>query len=167
VVAQRAGDVVTRRGQIHVYQPLLARRKDGYWPAGELIESDAFTGKWQELTPTLSNTCAVFPHSDSRVQAQHGDYAWTLWLPGLSFVLQRFGAAHPRQPGISRERQRHRRRRAVQHRRRARGVDERRGEHTEHRGGHWLERESQQLSATVRGGGVSWEIERQRGPAIG
>ena len=41
VVAQRAGDVVTRRGQLHVYQPLMANARDGYWPAGALIESDA------------------------------------------------------------------------------------------------------------------------------
>ena len=34
VVAQRAGDIVTRRNQIHVYQPLLANARDGYWPAG-------------------------------------------------------------------------------------------------------------------------------------
>lgn len=81
VGAQRAGDIVTRRGQPHVYQPLLAEPRDGYWPAGELIESDASTGKWQELTPRLSNTCAVFPHNDPRVQAQRGDYAWTLWRP--------------------------------------------------------------------------------------
>lgn len=81
VVAQRAGDVVTRRGQIHVYQPLLADAEDGYWPAGELVESDATTGKWQELTPTLSRTCAVFPHSENRVQAQQGGYAWALWRP--------------------------------------------------------------------------------------
>lgn len=81
VVAQRAGDVVTRRGQIHVYQPLLADAEDGYWPAGELFESDAQTGKWQELTPTLSRTCAVFPHTAGRVQAQQGDYAWALWRP--------------------------------------------------------------------------------------
>ena len=81
VVAQRAGDIVTRRGQIHVYWPLLAEAKDGYWPAGELKESDASTGKWQELTPTLSNACAVFPHDDTKVQAQRGDYAWALWRP--------------------------------------------------------------------------------------
>ncbi len=81
VVAQRAGDIVTRRGQLHVYQPLLANAKDGYWPAGELLESDAQTGKWQELTPTLTRTCAVFPHSDARIQAQQGDYAWALWRP--------------------------------------------------------------------------------------
>ncbi|MDR3221161.1 MAG: TIGR03756 family integrating conjugative element protein [Candidatus Accumulibacter sp.] len=81
VVAQRAGDIVTRRWQIHVYQPLLAQASDGYWPAGELVESDASTGKWQELTPTRSQTCAVFPHDDPKVQAQQGDYAWALWRP--------------------------------------------------------------------------------------
>ncbi len=81
VVAQRAGDIVTRRGHIHVYQSLLAEARDGYWPAGELMESDASTGKWQELTPTLSNSCAVFPHTNTRVQAQQGDYAWALWRP--------------------------------------------------------------------------------------
>lgn len=81
VVAQRAGDVVTRRSQPHVYQSLLADDSAGYWPAGALIESDASTGKWQELTPTLSNSCAVFPHTDTRVQAQRSDYAWALWRP--------------------------------------------------------------------------------------
>ena len=81
VVAQRAGDIVTRRGQLHVYQPLVANAYDGYWPAGALMESDASTGKWQELTPTLKNTCAVFPHNERRVQAQRGDYAWALWRP--------------------------------------------------------------------------------------
>lgn len=81
VVAQRAGDIVTRRGQSHVYQPVLASARDGYWPAGALLESDASTGKWQELTPTLSTACAVFPHSRTRVQALQGDYAWALWRP--------------------------------------------------------------------------------------
>ncbi len=81
VVAQRAGDIVTRRGQPHVYQPLLTEESDGYWSAGALIESDASTGKWQELAPTLKNTCAVFPHSETRVQARQGDYAWALWRP--------------------------------------------------------------------------------------
>ncbi|MCO6056777.1 TIGR03756 family integrating conjugative element protein [Pseudomonas sp. MOB-449] len=81
VVTQRAGDIVTRRGQLHVYQPLLANARDGYWPAGELVESDATTGKWQELSPTPSRTCAVFPHAEPKVQAQQGDYAWALWRP--------------------------------------------------------------------------------------
>ncbi|MCK9504565.1 MAG: TIGR03756 family integrating conjugative element protein [Porticoccaceae bacterium] len=81
VVAQRAGDIVTRRGQVHVYQPLLARQSAGYWPAGALMESDAATGKWQELTPTLSRSCAVFPNSGNHTQATRGDYAWALWRP--------------------------------------------------------------------------------------
>ncbi|CAB5671207.1 integrating conjugative element protein, PFL_4710 family [Delftia tsuruhatensis] len=81
VVAQRAGDIVTRRGQVHVYQPLLASPRPGYWPAGELKESAAATGKWQELTPRLSTSCAVFPNSGARLQAQQGDYAWALWRP--------------------------------------------------------------------------------------
>lgn len=81
VVAQRAGDIVTRRGQIHVYQPLLADAYEGYWPAGALMESQVATGKWQELTPTLSNTCAVFPNTLPHAHAQRGDYAWALWRP--------------------------------------------------------------------------------------
>ena len=81
VVAQRAGDVITRRGQLHVYQPLLANAHDGYWPAGSLVEGDASTGKWQELTPVLSSSCAVFPRTGALTQAQQGDYAWAFWRP--------------------------------------------------------------------------------------
>jgi integrating conjugative element protein (TIGR03756 family) len=81
VVAERAGDIVTRSGQVHVYQPLLAQPQEGYWPAGALFETDASTGKWQELTPTLSATCAVFPNSTPHVQATDGGYAWALWRP--------------------------------------------------------------------------------------
>lgn len=81
VVAQRAGDVVTRTGQPHVYQPLLASPRAGYWPASPLVESNADSGKWQELTPTLSSQCAVFPNRGPHVQAQQGDYAWALWRP--------------------------------------------------------------------------------------
>ncbi|MFJ5299190.1 TIGR03756 family integrating conjugative element protein [Pseudomonas sp. NPDC088368] len=81
VVAERAGDVVTRDGQVHVYLSIVAAPQDGYWPAGGLIEGDPTTGKWQELTPTLSQTCAVFPHDGPQVQAQDGGYAWALWRP--------------------------------------------------------------------------------------
>ena len=81
VMAQRAGDVVTRSGQIHVYQSLLAQPEDGYWPAGELLEGDATTGKWQELTPTLSQSCAAFPNPGPHVQDTVGAYAWALWRP--------------------------------------------------------------------------------------
>jgi integrating conjugative element protein (TIGR03756 family) len=85
VVAQRAGDIVTRPGQIHVYQPLLPSpalvAAGGYWPAGPLIESIAETGKWQQLTPILSPICATFPNFLPQVQATAGAYAWALWRP--------------------------------------------------------------------------------------
>lgn len=81
VVAQRAGDIVTRRGQLHVYQPLLANARPGYWPAGALVESQAPSGKWQELTPRMTSSCAVFPNTNFLAQAKRGDYAWTLWRP--------------------------------------------------------------------------------------
>ena len=81
VIAQRAGDIVTRNLQPHTYWPLLGTESPGYWPAGELIEGDAKTGKWQELTPTLSMECAVFPHGNTQKQAEQGDYAWALWRP--------------------------------------------------------------------------------------
>jgi integrating conjugative element protein (TIGR03756 family) len=84
VVAQRAGDVVTRRWQPHVYRPLLPLNPintGGYWPAGPLVEGDASTGKWQELVPSLSSTCAVFPNSAFHSESTDGGYAWALWRP--------------------------------------------------------------------------------------
>ena len=81
VIAQRAGDVVTRRGQPHLYQPLLAKAQSGYWPAGELLESNASSGQWQRLQPDLSMTCVVFPQSGALPQAEDGAYAWALWRP--------------------------------------------------------------------------------------
>ena len=81
VIAQRAGDVVTRRGQPHLYQTLLAKAKPGYWPAKELREGDARSGQWQRLQPELSMNCAVFPHAGPLPQAEDGSYAWALWRP--------------------------------------------------------------------------------------
>ena len=81
VIAQRAGDITTRSGQIHVYLPMQAKAKDGYWPAGELVEGDAKTGKWQALTPRMSQSCAVFPGNEAQMQAEDGGYAWALWRP--------------------------------------------------------------------------------------
>ena len=81
-IAQRAGDIVTRKAQPHVYSPLLANSKQGYWPAGGLKEGERSTGKWQELTPKLSQSCQVFPDSNiTHTQASDGGYAWALWRP--------------------------------------------------------------------------------------
>ncbi|QIQ21452.1 TIGR03756 family integrating conjugative element protein [Zophobihabitans entericus] len=81
VVAQRAGDIVTRYGQPHIYTPMLKEPKPGYIPAGALIEGDISTGKWQELKPTMMNTCSVFPSANLNLEAMDGDFAWTLWRP--------------------------------------------------------------------------------------
>lgn len=81
-IAQRAGDIVTRRGQPHVYMPMLANKHDGYIPPGELIESDKSTGKWQELAPKISQTCKTFPDNEiSHQQATDSGFAWALWRP--------------------------------------------------------------------------------------
>ncbi|MGL4668281.1 MAG: TIGR03756 family integrating conjugative element protein [Saezia sp.] len=82
IAAQRAGDIVTRKAQPHVYLPVLASPRDGYWPAGALVENNRRTGKWQELTPSPSTSCNVFPDSNiTHTQAKDGGYAWALWRP--------------------------------------------------------------------------------------
>jgi len=79
VMAQRAGDVMTRNWQPHVYLPLTPAKRDGYWPPGPIVENDASTHKWQLLYPQVQSTCAIFP-SDP-VQSADGGYAWSLWRP--------------------------------------------------------------------------------------
>ncbi|RMV79111.1 hypothetical protein ALP05_04373 [Pseudomonas caricapapayae] len=81
VMAQRGADVVTRVAQPHVYVPIKASPQDGYWPPGPVTEGDIKTHKWQELKPSLSSTCAVFPNMGADVQASDGAYAWALWRP--------------------------------------------------------------------------------------
>ncbi|MEQ9563281.1 MAG: TIGR03756 family integrating conjugative element protein [Woeseiaceae bacterium] len=89
--AQRAGDIVTRTGQPHLYLPLEESSSDDQriWPPGPLLEADARTGTWQMLLPEAESGCAVFGENDlasltgwggDRVDAE-GDYAWNLWRP--------------------------------------------------------------------------------------
>ncbi|SFQ19334.1 TIGR03756 family integrating conjugative element protein [Pseudomonas borbori] len=79
VMAQRAGDVITRNGQPHVYWPLTPAPRDGYWPPGPIVENDGSTHKWQLLHPQRQNTCAIFP--SNTVQSADGGYTWSLWRP--------------------------------------------------------------------------------------
>ncbi|WP_431033411.1 TIGR03756 family integrating conjugative element protein [Pseudomonas yamanorum] len=79
VMAQRAGDVMTRNGQPHVYLPLTPAKRDGYWPPGPIVENDALTHRWQLLYPQVQPMCAVFPSQP--VQSADGSYAWSLWRP--------------------------------------------------------------------------------------
>ena len=89
LTAQRAGDIVTRRFQPHLYIPLTdpTPADQQVWPPGSLRENDASTGTWQMLAPITDEDCQVFgvgEHLDSwangRVDRQ-GDYVWTLWRP--------------------------------------------------------------------------------------
>lgn len=86
VIAQRAADLVTRSGQSHVYLPLTASPRDGYWPPDPVMEGDSGNHLWQMLVPKKSTFCAIFPDgsaTDSYADklAEDGAYAWTLWRP--------------------------------------------------------------------------------------
>lgn len=93
VMAQRAADFVVRTGQPHVYLSISARAKeqDGWWPPATapagyqaedpIKEGDITTHKWQQLHPSVSNACTVFPTGSTATQSELGDYAWALWRP--------------------------------------------------------------------------------------
>ena len=91
IIAQRAGDIVTRPAQPHVYVALTRSSASGQrmWPPGALIEGDARSGQWQRLLPEPESGCGVFGDDDRADPAgwggglvdEGGDYAWTLWRP--------------------------------------------------------------------------------------
>ena len=87
--AQRAGDIVTRRYQPHLYIPLTGPSSSDQevWPPGPLVEADATTGTWQMLSPVTDDDCQVLgvdgllsSWADGRVDPE-GDYVWNLWRP--------------------------------------------------------------------------------------
>ncbi|MBR9910334.1 MAG: TIGR03756 family integrating conjugative element protein [Gammaproteobacteria bacterium] len=89
--AQRAGDIVTRSAQPHIYVPITggSSRRQRLWPPDPLVEGDATTGTWQMLLPRGESSCQVFGTNDlaslngwggGRVDAG-GDYVWNLWRP--------------------------------------------------------------------------------------
>lgn len=88
--AQRAGDIVTRVGQPHIYLPVIGSPGSGkVWPPGPQVEGNSLTGIWQMLTPRAESSCKVFGTSDltsltswggGKVDSG-GDYAWNLWRP--------------------------------------------------------------------------------------
>ncbi|MHC6755440.1 TIGR03756 family integrating conjugative element protein [Yersinia ruckeri] len=81
VVAQRAADIITRTGQLHVYHPMTSSKKDGYWPPPSVAENSGTQNhKWQQLVPSVSSSCAVFPDNRNPI-ATDGAYAWALWQP--------------------------------------------------------------------------------------
>lgn len=89
--AQRAGDIVTRIGQPHVYVPVTASSfsSQRVWSPGPLMEKDRRTGTWQMMVPRTETSCDVFGTNDlatltgwggGRVDSE-GDYVWNLWRP--------------------------------------------------------------------------------------
>jgi len=91
IIAQRAGDIVTRRGQAHVYMPVSGSPSYSgkIWPPGPLVERNSRSGKWQMLTPRTERSCSTFGTNDLTSVAgwgggkvdSGGDYAWNLWRP--------------------------------------------------------------------------------------
>ncbi|MCP4995203.1 MAG: TIGR03756 family integrating conjugative element protein, partial [Gammaproteobacteria bacterium] len=89
--AQRAGDIVTRAAQPHVYVPITGSSfsDQKVWPPGPLVEKDRRTGTWQMLVPRSESSCNVFGTNVlasltgwgcGRVDSA-GDYVWNLWRP--------------------------------------------------------------------------------------
>jgi len=89
--AQRAGDIVTRTDQAHLYIPIPDSSSSGQkiWPPEPLKELDPGTGTWQMLVPNAEATCSVFGINDlattnswsgGKVDPE-GDYMWNLWRP--------------------------------------------------------------------------------------
>lgn len=89
--AQRAGDIVTRTGQPHVYVPVTASSSSSQrvWSPGPLMEKDRRTGTWQMMVPRTETSCDVFGTNDlatltgwggGKVDSE-GDYVWNLWRP--------------------------------------------------------------------------------------
>ncbi len=81
VVAQRVVDIITRTGQPHVYQTLKGTRTAGYWPPESVTENTGTKNhQWQRLSPTLSQSCAVFPDGE-HTAAIDGNQVYALWQP--------------------------------------------------------------------------------------
>jgi len=88
--AQRAGDIVTRTGQPHIYIPVTGSSSGlKVWSPGPLMEKDRRIGVWQMLVPKPETSCQVFGVNDlasatgwggGRVDPE-GDYVWNLWRP--------------------------------------------------------------------------------------
>ena len=75
ITAQRVGDIVTRRGQPHLYLPLSGPNSGSQrvWPPGPLLENNPRTGTWQMLSPQADTSCGVFGANDlARVTSWSG-----------------------------------------------------------------------------------------------
>jgi len=93
VIAQRVGDITTRKFQPHVYVPLDSVKLPSfgvkYWGPGPLYEHNAWTGTWQMIHPRPDPYCYPFGNNDSFSpigwsdfrRSDTGNYAFNLWRP--------------------------------------------------------------------------------------
>lgn len=92
VIAQRVGNIITRKAQPHLYIPVngeVLSPSKRVWPPGELMENTRSGGHWQLRYPQAETGCRVFGEDDTlatsdwgsgRVSAD-GAYGYTLWRP--------------------------------------------------------------------------------------
>ena len=99
VFAQRAADIVTDSGAMHIYNFLGEKNsKKGWWPPGQVEEWSSSEAKWQMLYPKKESTCHIFGEPSTRDEniasakeqlydgyqsrrSKDGNYAWQLWRP--------------------------------------------------------------------------------------
>lgn len=88
VLAQRAGDIVTKRAQPHIYT-IVDMYKDGWrWFGDQSIrEHNEAQTIWQRIYPNPESTCRIFGSNDSLSPTSYGDnntapaegYIWVPW----------------------------------------------------------------------------------------
>ncbi|PJG84820.1 TIGR03756 family integrating conjugative element protein [Conservatibacter flavescens] len=81
VIAQRIADIVSRNGQLHIYQPAARTGGAGTWYPDPVKEGNSKNHKWQQLSPEMSKSCSTFPDTPPTLQSEKGNYAWALWRP--------------------------------------------------------------------------------------
>ena len=93
VFAQRAADIVTDSGAMHIYSFLGEQKsKKGWWPPKKVEEWTSKEGKWQMLYPKMESSCHIFGAKSTRDnsviedgygprRSDDGNYAWQLWRP--------------------------------------------------------------------------------------
>lgn len=86
VMAQRAADIVTRKGQPHLYVPATSGKcgRQRCWEPGPAVVNDKKTHQWQMLYPRMEKTCDIFGSSADWSKGLYNNeekYAWHLWRP--------------------------------------------------------------------------------------
>lgn len=82
LTAFRAGHVVTRKGQPHVYYTAKGKDKKGYWVPDGLDKDEKGTGQFQMLYPDVEEDCTSFPlgkEPAAKKRSSDNSYVWNFW----------------------------------------------------------------------------------------